>query len=56
MKVINFEMVTSTPSEQRIVLQNISWQTFEALLRNRLTERFAYDCGTLEIMTPLYET
>jgi len=25
-------IVTSTPSEQRIVLQN-SWQTFEALLR-----------------------
>jgi Uma2 family endonuclease len=51
-------IVTSTPSEQRTVLQNISWQTFEALLRetgeNR-GSRFAYDCGTLEIMTPLYE-
>jgi Uma2 family endonuclease len=49
---------TSTPAEQRVVLQNISWETFEALLKetgeNR-GSRFAYDCGTLEIMTPLFE-
>ena len=48
----------STPSEQRTVLQNISWQTFVALLRETGSDRgtrFAYDCGTLEIMTPLYE-
>lgn len=40
------------------MLQNISWQTFEALLRETGSDRgtrFAYDCGTLEIMTPLYE-
>ena len=49
---------TSTPFEQRTVLQNISWQTFVALLRETGSDRgtrFAYDCGTLEIMTPLYE-
>jgi Uma2 family endonuclease len=40
------------------VLRNISWETFEALLRETGEDRgsrFAYDCGTLEIMTPLYE-
>ena len=51
-------IATPTPSEQRTVLQNISWQTFVALLRETGSDRgtrFAYDCGTLEIMTPLYE-
>ena len=51
-------IATSTPAEQRTVLHNISWETFEALLKetgeNR-GSRFAYDCGTLEIMTPLLE-
>jgi Uma2 family endonuclease len=52
-------MITnSIIAEQRTVLYNISWQTFEALLQetgeNR-GSRFAYDCGTLEIMTPLFE-
>ena len=53
------EMVTtSTLAEQRNVLHNISWQTFETLLKETGEDRgsrFAYDCGTLEIMTPLYE-
>ena len=51
-------ITSSTPAEQRTLLQNISWQTFEALLRETGKDRgsrFAYDCGTLEIMTPLYE-
>ncbi len=51
-------VTTSTPAEQRTVLHNISWQTFEALLKETGEDRgsrFAYDCGTLEIMTPLYE-
>lgn len=51
-------VVTSTSAEQRTVLRNISWQTFEALLRDTGEDRgsrFAYECGTLEIMTPLYE-
>lgn len=51
-------IATSTPAEQRTVLQNISWETFETLLRETGKDRgsrFAYDCGTLEIMTPLFE-
>lgn len=51
-------IATSTPAEQRTVLQNISWQTFETLLKETGEDRgsrFAYECGTLEIMTPLYE-
>ncbi|BAY74140.1 hypothetical protein NIES25_05500 [Nostoc linckia NIES-25] len=51
-------LVQSTPAEQRTVLYNISWGTFEALLRDTGEDRgsrFAYDCGTLEIMTPLFE-
>jgi Uma2 family endonuclease len=50
-------MVTTTaPISQRVVLPNISWETFEIMLAemgdNRIT-RVAYDQGTLEIMTPL---
>ena len=51
-------LVKSTVAEQRTVLHNISWETFEALLRDTGEDRgsrFAYDCGTLEIMTPLFE-
>ncbi len=51
-------VTTSTPAEQRTVLHNISWETFETLLKEtgeHRGSRFAYDCGTLEIMTPLYE-
>ena len=50
-------IATSTLAEQRTVLHNISWQTFEALLKETGEDRgsrFAYDCGTLEIMTPLF--
>ncbi|QSJ19591.1 Uma2 family endonuclease [Nostoc sp. UHCC 0702] len=51
-------LIQLTPAEQRTVLHNISWETFEALLRDTGEDRgsrFAYDCGTLEIMTPLFE-
>ncbi len=51
-------LVKSTVAEQRTVLHNISWETFEALLRDTgegRGSRFAYDCGVLEIMTPLFE-
>ncbi|MBX9252562.1 Uma2 family endonuclease [Desmonostoc muscorum CCALA 125] len=51
-------LVKSTPAEQRTVLYNVSWETFEALLQETGEDRgsrFAYDCGTLEIMTPLFE-
>ena len=42
----------------RVVLQNISWQQFENLLKDlgdHRAARLAYDQGTLEIMTPLPE-
>jgi Uma2 family endonuclease len=51
-------LIKSTLAEQRTVLHNITWETFEALLRDtgeHRGSRFAYDCGTLEIMTPLFE-
>lgn len=51
-------VVTYTLAEQRTVLHNISWETFETLLRETGEDRgsrFAYDGSTLEIMTPLFE-
>jgi Uma2 family endonuclease len=49
-------VTTAASSSQRVILQNISWQTFESILAemgdNRAT-RLAYDQGILEIMTPL---
>lgn len=46
------------PSEQRLVLERISWQQFEALLTEMGADRasrFTYDQGRLELMTPLEE-
>lgn len=51
-------IATSIPAEQRTVLQNISWETFETLLAEtgeHRGSRFAYECGILEIMSPLIE-
>lgn len=51
-------ITTSSIAEQRTVLHNISWETFEALLAETGEDRgsrFAYEDGTLEIMTPLFE-
>jgi len=51
-------ITTSSIAEQRTVLHNISWETFEALLTDTGEDRgsrFAYEDGTLEIMTPLFE-
>ncbi|WP_414622332.1 Uma2 family endonuclease [Calothrix sp. CCY 0018] len=51
-------VVTYTLPEQRTVLHNISWETFETLLKETGEDRgsqFAYDGSTLEIMTPLFE-
>jgi Uma2 family endonuclease len=45
-----------TPQEQRVVLRNISWQTYERLLAEHESSgapRFTYDRGTMEIMSPL---
>lgn len=46
--------VMNTP-EQRVVLENISWEMYESLLaahRDRSVPRFTYDQGWLEIMSP----
>lgn len=48
----------SVPPGQRVILKNVSWQEFEAILEElgeRRAARLAYDDGTLEIMTPLSE-
>ena len=49
-------MTTGAIAEQRVVLRNISWQTFKAMLAETgedRVSRMTYDRGTLEIMTPL---
>ncbi|MDF5707117.1 MAG: Uma2 family endonuclease [Nostoc sp. S4] len=50
-------MVTTAKfAETRDVLQNISWQTFKAMLADmgcQRNKRLAYDNGIVEIMTPL---
>jgi len=51
-------MKTATPeiAEQRVILANISWQTFEQLLKelgDKRATRLAYNEGLLEIMSPL---
>ncbi|MBD0304528.1 MAG: Uma2 family endonuclease, partial [Tolypothrix sp. T3-bin4] len=51
-------IISSSIAEQRTVLHNISWETFETLLAETGEDRgsrFAYEDGTLEIMTPLFE-
>jgi Uma2 family endonuclease len=44
-----------SPPEQRVVLRNVSWETYERLLEDHLDSsapRFTYDDGDLEIMSP----
>lgn len=44
--------------EQKIILRNVSWETYERLLADHLdssSPRFTYDRGTLEIMSPSAE-
>jgi Uma2 family endonuclease len=44
--------------EERLILWNVSWGTYEHLLadhEDRSAPRFAFDQGTLEIMSPLEE-
>ncbi|HAA28879.1 MAG TPA: hypothetical protein DCE56_15830 [Cyanobacteria bacterium UBA8553] len=48
----------TVPPGQRVLLCNVSWQEFEAILEDlgeHRASRVAYDNGTLEIMTPLPE-
>ncbi|MCC5600082.1 Uma2 family endonuclease [Nostoc favosum] len=45
----------TTSAENRVLLQNISWQTFKTMLAEMGSDRnsrLAYDNGTVEIMTP----
>lgn len=47
-----------TPTEKRVTLSGVSWQSFEALLielGQSRTARLTYDRGKLEMMTPLEE-
>ncbi len=49
---------TKPPTEGRVLLQNISWETYERLLHemgDQRNIRLNYDRGLLEIMTPLFE-
>lgn len=46
-------MTTIAPPEQRVLLQNVSWETYERLLAESIESvgtRFTYDEGDLEIM------
>ena len=43
------------PSEQRVVLRNVSWETYQRLVDDdpdRRVPRMAYDRGVLEIVSP----
>lgn len=45
----------ASPPEQRIVLHDVTWQTYECLLADhveRSAPRFTYDRGELEILSP----
>jgi Uma2 family endonuclease len=47
-----------SPPEQRIVLENITWDVYESILvahQDRSVPRFTYDRGRLEIMSPSAE-
>jgi Uma2 family endonuclease len=49
------EKSSTPPAEQRIVLDGISWETYESLLADhegKSAPRFAYDRGKMEIMSP----
>lgn len=55
-RAVNPMVTTANERTQRVILKNISWQTFETILAETGSDRIsrlAYDHGTLEIMTPL---
>src|SRR2546427_10376054 len=46
------------PAEHTVVLQNVSWETYEHLLADHVdasTPRFTFDRGVLEVMSPSAE-
>ncbi len=47
--------VVKSPAEQRMLLENVSWETYERLVverEERRKPRFFYDRGVLELMSP----
>ena len=49
---------TLEKAEQRVILQNVSWRTYQDLLadcEDRSSPRLTYDRGVLEIMSPSAE-
>lgn len=51
-------MITREAPEQRVLLKNTSWETYERLLEAHTDEsspRFTFDTGMLEIMSPSSE-
>jgi Uma2 family endonuclease len=47
--------IVKSPPEQRVLLRNVSWETYERLLEEReerRSPRFFYDRGVLEIVSP----
>jgi Uma2 family endonuclease len=49
----NDMLATAAPAESRVLLRNVSWETYERLLAenvNKAGTRFTYDEGNLEIM------
>ena len=50
--------MVASPPEQRVVLRNVRWETYERILEDHLdcsAPRFTYDQGVLEIMSPSAE-
>jgi len=50
--------VVNRPSTDRVIVRNVSWETYERLLKdleNSSLPRLAYDHGVLEIMSPHLE-
>jgi len=51
-------VLTKRPSADRVIISNVSWETYESLLKdlaNQSSPRLAYDQGVLEIMSPHFE-
>src|SRR5215210_4955601 len=47
-----------SPAEQKVILHNVRWETYERLMQERgesRVPRFAFDRGELEIMSPSTE-
>ena len=46
--------MVKSPAEQRVVLRNVSWETYERLLEGHESSapRFTYDRGEMEIVSP----